>query len=60
MENNSIAEPVGFTKATKEFWDWLWNTDRQSYDLVTMGHLELLELKHKEYEQTQTSNKQEE
>ena len=45
---------------TKEFWDWLWKTDRLSYVLILMGHTELIDVKHKEYEQEKVNKEREE
>ena len=45
---------------TKEFWEWLWKTDKQSYALILMGHTELIDVKHKEYEQVNKESEEEE
>ena len=45
---------------TKEFWDWLWETDRLSYTLILMNHTELIEGKYKEYEREKVNKESEE
>ena len=57
MENNNTTKPI---ELSKEFWEWLWKTDKQSYALILMGHMELIEVKHKEYEQEKLNKEREE
>lgn len=35
---------------TKEFMEWLWETDKQTYTLILFGHIELIEKKQEEYD----------
>lgn len=44
----------------KEFTDWLWDNDRKTFALITLGHRELLETKWEEYERVKASKESEE
>jgi hypothetical protein len=52
MENNNTAKTI---ELSNEFWDWLWETDRQSFELIMMRHGELIEGKYKEYERARAN-----
>ena len=56
MENNNTAKTI---ELSKEFWDWLWETDRKTFALITLGHRELLETKWEEYERAKASKESE-
>lgn len=57
MENNNTAKTI---ELSKEFWDWLWETDRKTFALITLGHGELFETKWEEYERAKASKESEE
>ena len=46
--NNTTTKPI---ELSQEFWEWLWETDKQSYTLILFGHIELIEKKQEEYKQ---------
>lgn len=48
MENNNTPKPI---ELSREFWEWLWETDKQTYTLILFGHIELIEKKQEEYKQ---------
>lgn len=56
MENNNTTKTI---ELSKEFWEWLWKTDRKSYAFIVMGHTELIEEKYKEYEQANKESEEE-
>lgn len=56
MENNNTAKPI---ELSKEFWEWLWETDKLSYTLILMNHTELIEEKYKDYEQEKANKESE-